>query len=392
MTEPDAYYTYLPLEAEIRGRRIVFFTRPSLGGVELDLAAARLLGEWAAVAADARVLHMHCGSGLAGAAVAARLGSGRLTMLDCHVAAVRAAQRTLEANGITQAEVVLSDCAQAVQGQVFDSVLALMPKSRAVWEQTILDAANVLREGGDFYLAGSNNQGIKSAARFMESVFGPVYVLAYKGGSRVLRAVKGPGTQVPASDYYLWRTIQVEVGGESLAYVTRPGLFSWAELDDGTRLLIETLQAHGLRADDRVLDLGSGSGVLSLVAARQAPGGHVVAVDADCRAVEATRRTLAHNRIENAEVLLSDITEALGERAFSALVTNPPFHREQATNYVIGGQIIREAARHLERRGRLYLVANAFLRYEPLLLETFGNAEVLSANSRFKVWHAIQWH
>ena len=82
--------------------------------------------------------------------------------------------------------------------------------------------------------------------------------------------------------------------------------------------------------------------------------------------------------------------EAVGDRSFTALVTNPPFHQERATTYTIAEQIVRDAAALLRRRGRLYLVANAFLKYEPVIQEAFGNVELLRQTNRFKVWYATK--
>jgi 16S rRNA (guanine1207-N2)-methyltransferase len=72
------------------------------------------------------------------------------------------------------------------------------------------------------------------------------------------------------------------------------------------------------------------------------------------------------------------------------VVTNPPFHREQATTYTIAEQIIRDAARLLRKKGRLYLVANSFLKYRPIIESAFGNATLLRETSRFKVWYATK--
>ena len=390
MPKLDTYYAYHPLKAEIGERTVPYFTRRALGPWRDRLMPARLLAEWASVEPGAEVLHVHCGDGLAGAAIAGQIATGRLVLLDSHVAAVETARRTLEANGVTNAQVMLSDCAQAVRDRSFDSVLALMPKGRAVWEQTVRDAAHILRQGGDLYLAGAKNAGIKTAAKFMERVFGAVSVLAYKGGCRVLRAVKGSESAPEAGSYYAWSTVNTRVGDEDIAYTAKQGIFSSDKVDDGTRLLVETLQDQPLQASDQVLDVGCGSGVLTLVAARQAHAGHVIGLDADCRAVEATRRTLAHNSIPNAEAMLSDCGQAVSDRQFTAVVTNPPFHQERATTYVIAEQIIREAAALLQRRGRLYLVANSFLKYGPIVEEAFGSAEVLRKTNRFKVWYATK--
>jgi ribosomal protein L11 methyltransferase len=63
-----------------------------------------------------------------------------------------------------------------------------------------------------------------------------------------------------------------------------------------TRLALQML-AQALRAGDRVLDVGTGSGILSLVATRLGAGA-VTGVDTDPLAVENACENLALNRLE----------------------------------------------------------------------------------------------
>jgi 16S rRNA (guanine1207-N2)-methyltransferase len=351
------------------------------------------LDEWVRLPSNARVLCLHCGTGLVGLTAARQASQGRVALVDSHAVAIEAARRTMQANQASSVDVLLGDCGQPVHGQTFDHVLAHLPKGRAAWQQTILDAAQLLRPGGTFYLAGANRSGIKSAAKYVQRVFGQVNVLGYGGGCRILSAIKTTTHSVSsadeADDYYAWRTTQAQVGDKVLAYATKPGLFSWKVLDQGTRLLLETLCVHPLKQDDRVWDIGCGSGPLTLLAAQQADRGCVVATDVDWRAERATRKTATLNGLTNVEVLLSDCAEALDRRRFSAIVTNPPFHQARATTYAITEQMISEASRLLIPGGRIYMVANSFLQYKPILESAFGQAQLLAETRGFKVWHAI---
>jgi 16S rRNA (guanine1207-N2)-methyltransferase len=390
----DVYYQFTSHETTAQGQPATFYSRAALGDLEEHLASCQLLDEWARLSHDARVLCMHCGTGLSGLTAARQVPQGHITLVDNHVVAVRAAQRTLHANKIASADVRLGDCGQPVHGQTFDHVLAHLPKGRAAWQQTILDAAQLLRVDGTFYLTGANQSGIKSAAKYVKQIFGSVSVLGYRGGCRVLYADKPAQRPAPpanaADDYYTWRTIQAQVGEGTFTYATKPGLFAWKQLDQGTRLLLKTLQTHPLRADDRVWDIGCGGGPLTVLAARQANRGHVVATDVDLRAEQATQKTVQLNKLQNVQVLLSDCAEELDGQTFSAVVTNPPFHQARATTYAIAEQIINEAARLLEPGGRIYLVANSFLQYKPMLDQAFGDAQLLAQTRGFKVWCAVK--
>jgi 16S rRNA (guanine1207-N2)-methyltransferase len=391
---PDPYYAFTSKTARTHDQPITYFERPALGDLREHLVSAQLLAEWPRLSQDARVLCLHCGTGLAGIAAARQVPHGHVTLIDSHTVAVEATRRALIANQVGRATFLLGDCAQPVHGESFDCVLAHLPKGRAAWQQTVLDAAQVLKLDGMFYLAGANRAGIKSASRFLGEVFGNVSMLAYRGGCRILLASKtkqhSSSPTCGREDYYAWRTVETEVGGQPLVYASRPGLFAWKGLDEGTRLLLETLLTHPLRDDDRVWDIGSGAGPLTVLAARQAAHGSVLATDVDCRAHQATTRTITLNKLTNAESQLCDCAETLGGRTFSAVVTNPPFHQARGTTYAIAEQIIREAGRLLGPRGRLYLVANSFLQYKPILDSVFGDAQLLAERRGFKVWRSTR--
>jgi len=391
---PDVYYRFVAHETTVQGQPATFYSRAALGDLTEQVTCAQLLDEWARLSPNAHILCMHCRTGLTGLVAARQVPRGRVTLVNSHVVAVEAARHTLDANQVGSAEVLLGDCGQPVHDRTFDHVLAHLPKGRAAWQQTILDAAHLLRVDGTFYLAGANRSGIKSAAKYIQRLFGHVNVLGYQGGCRVLAATRTSQLSVlPAETedgYYTWRTTEAKVDDKTLVYATKPGLFSWKGLDQGTRLLLETLYADPLRPDDRVWDIGCGSGPLTLLAALQADRGCVVATDVDWRAEQATLRTADLNALTNVQVLLSDCAEALDRQRFSAIVTNPPFHQARATTYAITEQMIREAARLLAPGGRLYLVANSFLQYKPMIESAFGGAQILAEARGFRVWHAVR--
>jgi len=157
---------------------------------------------------------------------------------------------------------------------------------------------------------------------------------------------------------------------------------------------------------DRVLDLGCGTGLAGLAAARRTVnipsprrGGaaQVVLADADARAVESARRTLEANGIANAEILLSDCGSAVPSagsghrfgRRFDVVVANPPFHQGVGVDYEVACQFVRDAARVLRRGGRLFLVANRFLRYGDFIRDTFGSVATAYADNRYHVLTAV---
>jgi 16S rRNA (guanine1207-N2)-methyltransferase len=186
------------------------------------------------------------------------------------------------------------------------------------------------------------------------------------------------------SDSYARRAIALD--GIETSLVSKPGVFAWDRVDDGTAALIDTME---IAAHDYVLDLGCGTGLAGLAAARHATAGQVVLVDADVRAVESSRRTLEANNVTNAEVLLSDCGSSGFDRRFDVVITNPPFHQGVGVDYEVACQFVRDAAQLLRRGGRLFLVANRFLRYADHIREVFGNVTAAYADNRYHVLTAV---
>lgn len=108
-----------------------------------------------------------------------------------------------------------------------------------------------------------------------------------------------------------------------------------------TELLVETAlrllaQAKTLASPLRLLDIGTGSGCLAIVLAKELPTAEVWAVDASLPALAVAQDNAQRLGVaERIHFLQSDLCTALSqaERSFDLLVTNPPYiaHGELAT-------------------------------------------------------------
>lgn len=98
-----------------------------------------------------------------------------------------------------------------------------------------------------------------------------------------------------------------------------PGVYRPQE---DTRLLADTVRRAAVPGV-RVLDVGTGTGVLALVAARGGAG-QVIAVDICGRAVFAARVNAWLRRLP-VHVVRSDLLEAVEGEEFDVIVANPPF-------------------------------------------------------------------
>ncbi len=177
------------------------------------------------------------------------------------------------------------------------------------------------------------------------------------------------------------REASVSVRGLRFRLRTDAGVFSKGRIDRGTELLIEALD---LGPCEMILDLGCGSGILGMAAARLSEGGHVVLTDVNERAVRLARGNLKANGIANAEVRAGDRYAPVADLAFDHIVCNPPIRAGRE----IVDRIVSEAPAHLLDGGRLWLVARSRQGAESLqarMRAAFGNAEIVKRGSGYKV-------
>jgi release factor glutamine methyltransferase len=135
----------------------------------------------------------------------------------------------------------------------------------------------------------------------------------------------------------------------------------------------------GVRPGERVLEIGAGSGLAAVLAARA--GAQVIATDIRPEAVECTRENAARNGVaETVDVRLGDGFTPVAGMRFDLICTSPPQmptppERERddalaaADNGGLDGwrlldRVIREAPAHLEPGGRLLFTLFGFLGIE----------------------------
>jgi len=181
-------------------------------------------------------------------------------------------------------------------------------------------------------------------------------------------------------------TFRATLRGHSLVFRTDTGVFSRAGVDRGSELLLAALE---IGPCELVLDLGCGYGVLGVVAARLAEGGHVTLTDVNERAAALARKNLEANGIRNAEVRTGDLYEPVRDLVFDHIVCNPPIRAGRA----VVDRLVRDAPGHLHEGGRLWLVARTRQGADALrgrMREAFGNAEVVKRGSGYKVLRSVK--
>jgi 16S rRNA (guanine1207-N2)-methyltransferase len=154
--------------------------------------------------------------------------------------------------------------------------------------------------------------------------------------------------------------------------VTRPGVFSHRELDNGARQLLDAVDVF---PEARILDLGCGSGAVALGLAARDPSAQVHAVDSNARAVGCTREGAILNGLGNVTVELSATGGMPQDTPFDMALANPPYFAD----FRIAELFIESAKRHLRKGGRLVLVTKQPKWYEENLERWLDQVEVFDS-------------
>ncbi len=173
--------------------------------------------------------------------------------------------------------------------------------------------------------------------------------------------------------------------GQTLTFHTTWGLFAPKGVDAGSRLLLDHLE---IKEDDDTLDLGCGYGPLGLTMARLAPQGRSLLLDKDFVAVDYSRKNAELNAIGNAEVILSNGLEQVGERTFDLIVSNLPAKTGKELYYLY----FYDALERLNPGGSIYVVTISGLRkfVARAFGEVFGNYEKLKQGKVYTVARAVK--
>lgn len=261
----------------------------------------------------------------------------------------------------------------------FTKTIVFFPKAKekAVWLLSML-AQNLTQET-QVYLVGENRSGIKTCQKLLQNQLSNLQKLA--SGKHCLLYRGLPKNDSPKPVDFIYQDYAVEQ--KSIKIASLPGIFSHGELDKGTELLLKNLPDN---ITGKVLDFACGCGVIGSFIGKYFPQTQLNFSDIDALAIEATKQTLNCNNLTGKVDLSNGLPK--NSSKYHNIFTNPPFHTGLKIDYYISEAFIKACGRQLESTGKLYLVANRFLKYPQILQNHFDLVEVIAEDNKFKLYCA----
>ncbi|WOI56418.1 class I SAM-dependent methyltransferase [Palleronia sp. LCG004] len=248
------------------------------------------------------------------------------------------------------------------------TTIVSLPRERALARDRIARAAAT---GGRIIVDGQKTDGIDAMLKACRAV-GTVGPVISKAHGKIFALEGGE-----------FRDWLAEPARNDDGYWTAPSSFSADGIDPGSAALAGVIDSLA----GAVVDLGAGWGYLAGHALRSDAITEIHLVEADLATLDCARRNVEDPR---AVFHWADATAFTPPRSARHVICNPPFHKGRAGTPDLGRAFLANAARILEPRGTLWLVANRHLPYESTLNEHFAEVSELPGTNAFKLYRAAR--
>ena len=261
----------------------------------------------------------------------------------------------------------------------FDLLLIFLPKAKQETQYLLANLTPYLQSGADIILIGEKNCGIKSAGNLLKPYASIINTIDSARHCGIIYAQLDKTVVEFKQDQWI-KTYPITVNNTEIKIRSLPGVFSHGELDKGSELLLQNLPET---MSGNVLDFGCGAGVIACYLQKKHPHLAIDLIDINCYALESAKLTLIENDLVG-NVFPSNVFSNV-DKKYNYVVSNPPFHSGKETDYTAAETFISESPAYLDKKGVLSIVANKFLKYEPLLKTAFGDVYTAAESNKFKI-------
>ena len=266
-----------------------------------------------------------------------------------------------------------------------DVVLYLATRNREENSYNLARAMGMLKPGGKLVAAQHNKLGAGQLEKDLKALAGSVEVFSKKH-SRVLLVEKHDNINSEVLNDYLTSGKPHKV--QQTPLYTKPGLFSWKQVDLGSQMLADVIEQedlHGVGAD-----FGAGWGFLAHRALKLSPRiTELHLYEADKNALDMCMHNLSSIKTKLVPHW-ADLVQDPIEGQFDFIITNPPQHTITTQSTALPLQMTDIAAKHLKPGGVMWLVTNRQVPVERILEKHFRKVVDLAEDKHYKIFRVVK--
>ena len=186
------------------------------------------------------------------------------------------------------------------------------------------------------------------------------------------------------------KIINYEIKNEKFEFLTDNGVFSKTKVDFGTDVMLRTFLNENKKLENiRILDIGCGYGVVSVVLKRFFEKAKILSTDVNERALELTKENIQkNNRTDDFEVRKSFVFDNISEN-FDVIFSNPPIRAGKQVIF----EIYEKSFFHLNKNGEFYCVIqtkHGAKSTKKKLEELFGNCTTLVIEAGYRIFRCVK--
>ena len=230
-------------------------------------------------------------------------------------------------------------------------------------------ASQILGNNGTLIISGKKQEGIKGYGDKLIKQLGAIGTLKKMGNdySGTFSFSDSSHSLIDAEDYRDSHTLTLAGQACTIPVCTKPGVFGWNKIDQGTELLLKYLPDILVKQPQgyNVLDLGCGYGWIFLNLPYCLPQHwsveplRVTATDNNAAALFCAQKN-AEACQQPTQVIASDAGSHI-QGNFDLILCNPPFHQGFGHDKSLTARFLEQAIKLLDANGMAIFVVNEFI-------------------------------